>query len=706
MLLNEQNVIISGEVVIENVTHLVDNKFIKCNSSLNSKSWNTTQSDSRCPECFIGQKFKYPNNESVFILKSFTKHNYTFECGHTVTDCVFSDLILITNTINPMQLKKTKTFSVSKNTETVILEGIEYQIANLLKSGILNQMVVLLGYDDIWHEIEVLNLGADDSNLINFKNFVELHNLKLSDLITIKKSKKVIDYKITHDDHVELSKSFPQFDYVQIGKLDSYFGEKSSIYNLRKDLTICTDRGLTIEQWISELEELKSNYIQMGKPTRTQQRIIQLGHLGLKLSKETGNYTGNGIIISEHSVENDTDEQWNSYSFLFMPAPTSVMPQPTSVITQPTKQLDIEEVIEEVIEEQKSLPAEPMNLPVKKPVSLETIGGLTPDRISELHGLKDQQNEIIKQNPFVFVTDKKSLEIAKKQRAILLKASTAIDGTSGIQATAKKYLNTFKSTLDSFLSSTAKITREAYDNQNSEIVRFENAEALKLAEEQRLKVAKINERTSSLFAVPMVFNGTMYQIGTLYILPSQIESATDEEFKLLLVQAIEIKKTLDAAAEIAKSKDAEIEELKRKLAELTAPVVNILAPVINNPAQEVEVQELPKIPNELPQTPKPIQEAPNSLPKTPVTNNRFKANTEYFIPNPENVILNKFDLEHVELISSNPINPAFLKCRAYFFEGNRRVAERLNEILNDTDVAVKKSVRIAEMCKEILSQQF
>lgn len=34
----------------------------------------------------------------------------------------------------------------------------------------MNQTIVLLGYDDIWHEIDVLNLGGDNSDLTNFKN--------------------------------------------------------------------------------------------------------------------------------------------------------------------------------------------------------------------------------------------------------------------------------------------------------------------------------------------------------------------------------------------------------------------------------------------------------------------------------------------------------------------------------------------------------
>lgn len=607
-----------------------------------------------------------------------------------------------------MKLKKTKTFSVSSNTDTVTLEGVEYPIANLLKSGIMNQTIVLLGYDDIWHEIDVLNLGGDNSDLSNFKKFVELTQLKLSDLITIKNDKKPLrNYDVTHDDHVELSKEFPQFDYVKIGKLCAYYGDKSSVYILRQDLRICTERNLTIKQWIEQLDNVKKQ--SMEQINRSRDRIIQLGKLGFKQNAKK-EFEFNGFTVTQNSVDNDTDEVWNSF--------ISIVPVPVPV---PANQVNIDDVIQEVSTPQPaptteaSIPAPATETlpatPAKKPVSLETIGNLTPDRITDLLGLNEQQHEIVKQNPLIIVTDKKTLETAKKQRAVLLKASTAIDGAQGIQATAKKYLNTFKSTLDNFLSSTAKITREAYDKQNAEIVKFENAEALRIAEEQRLKVAKINERTSKLFAVPMVFNGTVYQIGTLYILPSQIENSTDAEFDALVAQAVAIKNALDAAAEIEKSKDAVIRELQEKLAQLTgqpvtpAPVdevetVTIHKPTNNGPTPTNSI-DAPVNDNQATTSVPPVNNIPAPAETTP---KRFKASTEYFMPTAENTILNRFDLDHIDLIQAEPMNPAFIKCRAYFVEGNRKVAEQLKLIMEDTDVTVKKSVRITELYNIILNQ--
>ena len=204
----------------------------------------------------------------------------------------------------------------------------------------------------------------------------------------------------------------------------------------------------------------------------------------------------------------------------------------------------------------------------------------------------------------------------------------------------------------------------------------------------------------------MVFNGTVYQIGTLYILPSQIENSTDAEFDTLIAQAVAIKNALDAAAEIEKSKDAVIKELQEKLAQLTGQ------PVTPAPVAEVETVTIHKPTNNGP-TPTNSIDAPAPVNNTPVTNipapaettpKRFKASTEYFMPTAENTILNRFDLDHIDLIQAEPMNPAFIKCRAYFVEGNRKVAEQLKLIMEDTDVSVKKSVRITELYNIILNQ--
>ena len=102
-----------------------------------------------------------------------------------------------------------KPFEASDNNVHISIEGKTYRCANLLKSGITNQSKILIGVDDVWHEINVLNLGADNSNLNDFKQHISLHNYTLADFGIIIIDKKQIDYNLKHDDFMELQDKFP-----------------------------------------------------------------------------------------------------------------------------------------------------------------------------------------------------------------------------------------------------------------------------------------------------------------------------------------------------------------------------------------------------------------------------------------------------------------------------------------------------------------
>ena len=166
------------------------------------------------------------------------------------------------------KLKKPKTFSVSNENEIVTIEGANYTIANLQKSGITNQTIVLLGHGELWHEINVLDLGADNSNLTDFKNYVEKFQLTLVDLGVLK-TETVVKTGVTHDDHMKLSAEFPKYDYIQIGKLTAHYGERASVYLIREDLKMINEKEITIDQWISEMNQSKENIISSGKNDNT-----------------------------------------------------------------------------------------------------------------------------------------------------------------------------------------------------------------------------------------------------------------------------------------------------------------------------------------------------------------------------------------------------------------------------------------------------
>lgn len=479
------------------------------------------------------------------------------------------------------KLSKTKSFSVSQETLEVNFKGKICECANLLKSGIVNQTIVLVAYENVWHEINVLDLGGDDSSLEAFKNYIESMGLSLSDIGITTESRNKESIGITHDDFMSLEAKFPPHNYIQISLLNDYNvkeGGKASVDELTDWLKVCQRDKISINELI-------------------QSRIIE---------KQK-----------------------------FMKTETTI----------------------EVISEKPQT--------AKKPISLQVFETLTPERISELEGLNERQLEIVKENPVITITDKETYEQAKKTAAVLLKASTAIDGTSGIEATATKYLNTFKSMLKNALQPIALITRKPYDEQKAIISTWENAEEIKKQAEQREKLLKIKSRTDELFAVPFTFNGTVYSIGPVYIVGSQIENLPDNEFAEIVSKGKLVKQQLDAEAEVQKSKDAEIEALKAKLAMLE------------------------NISNTEPAT--PTVTTPTVVESTNTTT--VTQNVTYTIPPQENVLLNRLDLENVEHLEK----PAYQKCRSYYVRGLKEVAGLIEDILNNPDVTIKKSVKINEL---------
>ena len=515
------------------------------------------------------------------------------------------------------KLSKTKSFSVSNDTLEVNFKGIICECANLLKSGITNQNTVLVAYADEWHEINVLDLGGDNSNLFEFKSYIENMSLSLVDLGILKEEIKT-DYSLKHEDFLTLQDAYPNHNYVEISLLNDYNltnGEKASIHVITSWLEVCDRDGITIKELITNRELSKQKIIMEAKQVATNET-----------AKESTTETVKEITVTA-------------------------------------------EVINEPVNGHKT----------KKPVSLAVFETLTPDRISELQGLKERQELIVKENPIIAITDKSSYEQAKKTAAILLKASTAIDGKDGIESTATKYLNTFKSMLKNALQPIATLTREPYDKQKQLISAWENAELLREQAEQRAKLEKIQLRTNKLFAVPFTFNGSVYSIGTVYCLPSQIEGLSDEDFEIIVNNGIEVKKLIDAENEKKSKLEAENAELRRQIELMQAKPVEVLNPNVH------EVSPAQPAPSTTPANPQQCQTVSDSTP-TPIQ-------PQYSLPSAENVILNRLDLENVEHLEK----PAYIKCRSYFVRGMKETAELFEAIMTNTDPNVKKPVEINKL---------
>lgn len=512
------------------------------------------------------------------------------------------------------KLNKPKAFEASESITTQ--SGIE--IANLLRSGIKNQTVILVANNQKWHEIEIETLRIDEENFLenshleSATHYIDTNNISLSDMGIIEEEVKT-DYDLKHEDFMELQISFPAFDYIQIAKLHEYEkrnGLPNGKYHKKQTLQMLTDRKITINQYISELEEAKHGII-------------------------------NNSVTYEEVVNTEKPQQ--------------------AIVVE-------------------TIPAPPT--PPTDSVSLQIFEKLTPEKITELQGLRITQEEIVKANPVVIIKDKKTYAEAKKVAAVLLSASTSIDGSKGVEATATKYLNTFKTMLKTALAPIAKITREPYDKQKKLIEDWDNR--LLLQDQNRVK---------ELFSVPFVFNSDQdsYSVGTLVITQKDIEDKTDAEFSALVAQG----KAIIIALESVKSEqDSKIAEQAKQIEDLKALIEKLMP--------KTTITEGVHIPLENPF--EPVTEIKTPDPKadystqTKVYSNLTDSATVfkekvYSLPHPDNKLLNELDLAHVSVLGEKQ----YFECREYYRQGLSDAADSINEILVNPDKTIQKSVAIVEL---------
>lgn len=581
--------------------------------------------------------------------------------------------------------------SASEENVHVKIQGKVYRCANLLKSGILNQTTILVGHDDIWNEVNIIGLGKSDtfnglenSNLHNFKTVVEKQNVWPKFFDTLESNKTDQSYELTHEDRMKLDVKYG-FSNIHIEKLEKHlkrFGHKTGNYSITEVLKYLKKQGRTIQEYINaeelQAKEIINNSNKLIKMEETQtiqsERIAYLESMGFAWAEASNAYVARyGTVeaparfeVSLRGIEEDDEEKWQALVERIEFSLPSVARQEITEIANEAKQI----IENKTAPADKALPAVPVKTEstAKKPVSLSVIGNLSADRILEFQAMKENQEGIVKANPFIKITDKASYEKAKKAKSVLLKASTAIDGKEGHKANKTKFLKQLSERLDVFLDGIAKLSRAAYDKQDLEIKRWESEEALRIQNEKKAEMEKVQKRTDSLFAVPMVFNGTHYQIGTLYIMPSQITSATDEEFAALVLQAQGIKASLDATAAAEKSKDDEIAALRAQLAKLTGQTVPPLVP-----EETATIKQAQPGPTQSPatntvasvQTSTVQQKTIDTAPAQ--TAQPVAGELVYTQPSNNNKLLLAFDLENLKHVQEG--KQAFLKCRSYYIKG-------------------------------------
>lgn len=138
--------------------------------------------------------------------------------------------------------------------------------------------------------------------------------------------------------------------------------------------------------------------------------------------------------------------------------------------------------------------------------SIET---LEASKLPELQGLKEKQLQIVKDNPFVEITDTATFEAAKKARTTLVSARTEIQNQDkAIASKIKKFREMVADVSEELIS----ITRPHEEKQQEEVKRWEGIKEKERAEKQRIE----DERKGQIkFAIETIINTALKRIDAL-----------------------------------------------------------------------------------------------------------------------------------------------------------------------------------------------
>lgn len=495
------------------------------------------------------------------------------------------------------KLSKPKSYDASPNSVEVMFGTEKREVTNLRKSGITVQSSVLVADSGKWHEINVLDLGADDSNLENFKEHIQLHNLTLSDLGIVQEQKT--NYGLTQTDFEDLSKQFPIFSPDDIRVLHEWEVETKrnwSIFEKRLTLKMIERDGKSIQQY-----------------------------------------------IRENSVTPEIDE---SEAQIKIACDTVPVPVPVPV---------------------------PENS-----VSLQVFEKLTPERITELQGLKTQQEGIVLNNPVITITDKKTYDQAKRTASILLSASTSIDcPKKGKEAEANRYLNNIKKMLSDAFEPIKKITRDPYNQQKKLIEDWDNRILLQQ-----------QERVKRLCAVTFVFDGVDYSIGNFKITKHQLENTPDNVFDALVKEGENLQKAIES---LKSEQDSRIATLEKQNAELLAKLEALL------PKEEKEEPVFLSVSDNGSEYSQVDEYGASEIIEETITDNQIDKPDElnpikqYQIPHPDNKLLNKLDLDNWNVFEQS----SFQLFREGYVQCMKDVAAELKGIMLNEKIT--KSLEINKL---------
>jgi len=116
------------------------------------------------------------------------------------------------------------------------------------------------------------------------------------------------------------------------------------------------------------------------------------------------------------------------------------------------------------------------------------LDDLKATNLPELQGFKQKQEELVKECPFVEITDNATYEIAKKHRTALLKGRTTLEAQEKIIASK---LSNFRKDVKTIIDGLVSITLEHETKQQSEVKRFEEIKEKERLERERLEELRI-----------------------------------------------------------------------------------------------------------------------------------------------------------------------------------------------------------------------
>ncbi len=111
--------------------------------------------------------------------------------------------------------------------------------------------------------------------------------------------------------------------------------------------------------------------------------------------------------------------------------------------------------------------------------------------IIEVSKWEEEQQKIVKDNPFVEIVDNATYIQAKANRTNLLKGRTALLGTNGQEGTIKRAFKSLTTSIVDKLKELSSITEPYYEKQQEEVKRYEAILEEKRKEKQRLAEEKI-----------------------------------------------------------------------------------------------------------------------------------------------------------------------------------------------------------------------